>query len=192
MQALICPLKNTSYSCTDPGACRTTVCCHPTSALFSMHYSKLQLVRLTKDNRDSKNIQVSPDSRKVRKKPNPSPCMVAGGHLATGSPRLQSSKVASAPAESLLFSDALKAWQMPPSNSVLPNLDTHHEPLLVIYIHLLLISGCERLLWWDYLRNCSVLEMHHTSFCFTSSSLETYRHFSQKTLQYLNSIAIWH
>lgn len=49
--------------------------------------------------------------------------MVAGGHLATGSPRPHASKVVPAPAESLLFSDALKAWQMPSSNSVLPSLN---------------------------------------------------------------------
>lgn len=54
---------------------------------------------------------------------NPSSWMVAGGHLATGSPRPHASKVVPAPAESLLFSDALKAWQMPSSDSVLPSLN---------------------------------------------------------------------
>lgn len=59
----------------------------------------------------------------IQRQQNPSPWIVAGGCLPTGSPRLYSSKVVPAPAESLLCSDALKAWQMPPSNFVLPNLN---------------------------------------------------------------------
>lgn len=67
MQALISPLKDISYSCTDYRACRTTACHHLTaSALYSMHDNKLQLVRLSKDIRDSKKLQVSPDSRTVK------------------------------------------------------------------------------------------------------------------------------
>ena len=56
-----------SYSCADYRACRTTACCHLTaSALYSMQDNKPQLVRLTKDNRGSKKLQVSPDSRTAK------------------------------------------------------------------------------------------------------------------------------
>lgn len=130
MQSLRSTWKDVSYSFADCETCRTTACYHLT---ISVYYNKLQFVWLTKDNRDSKNLWVAPDSRTVK------PINLDGFWTASRSSRSHSHNVVPASAESLLFSDTLMAWQMPPSNSVLPSLNSSghgSHTLLVIYIYM--------------------------------------------------------